>query len=343
MDKLSSIKANLRGDTGRLAVTYLLIILTLTLLFSAIIYGISSAQFDRPLPRSQLFGEVGFGSASRTDIQALFEQRAQEARLDLLASLAFLNIAVLAAGAVFSYILARRTLKPIEDVMSAQAQFVSDASHELRTPLTALQVTNEVALRKKKLTLTDAKELIRHNLDETIKLRMLSDALLGLAKQEVTVLTTEEIDIPTTLQALVNEVSPVAASKNISIRYVPQSLRAIVNEAALIQIVRIFIDNAIKYSPGGSTIELFTDKRGSDISIGVKDSGPGIERRYRQKIFDRFYRIDEARSSTETPGNGLGLAIAKAAAERNGYMITVDSTVGSGTIFAVHLKSEPAN
>ena len=146
---MQPILAKLNGDTGRLAATYLAIIMALTILFSGIIYSISSSQFDRPFSdRPQGSGAMQFDEFTRGSLQELLDERARQARAELLLSLIFLNIAVLLGGAVTSYVLARKTLEPIEAAMDSQAQFVSDASHELRTPLTALQLTNEVALRK---------------------------------------------------------------------------------------------------------------------------------------------------------------------------------------------------
>jgi len=139
---MDDIMKHLKGDTGRLAATYLAIIFGLTIVFSAVIYSISSARFDRPLPpRTQIGGMYYMNDSIRSGVQELFNDRADQARADLLVSLVVMNLAVLIGGAFFSYYLARKTLEPIETAMESQSRFVSDASHELRTPLTALQVT----------------------------------------------------------------------------------------------------------------------------------------------------------------------------------------------------------
>ena len=109
-------------------------------------------------------------------------ERDKRTRLSILGSLAIINVLVAAGGVALSHYLARRTLRPIEDAMDKQARFISDASHELSTPLTALQTSNEVALRKPKITEEKARDVFRRTTIETEKLRDLADTLLNLAK-----------------------------------------------------------------------------------------------------------------------------------------------------------------
>ncbi len=315
---MDTIANNLKGDTGRLAATYLAIIMALTLLFSGIIFAISSSQFNRPLPRGSATQQLRAGQNDY--LQTLFERRAQEARAELIASLLIFNTAVLIAGGVFSYVLARKSLQPIEAAMESQARFVSDASHELRTPLAALQVTNEVALRKKKLTVADAKELIGYNLSETIKLRDLSEALLGLARHNVDT-TKRDINIAEVVLDAVQTLQPLADEKHIVISHDVPALSLHANQSAMTQIVRILLDNAIKYSPEKSTVGIAAKKTDKDVTVSVVDEGVGIEQAHRSRIFDRFYRIDESRSSNNVSGSGLGLSIAKAIADRHGYRL----------------------
>ncbi len=313
----------------------------LTLVFSSVIYVISSSQFDRPLPpRSDIQSQIYlFNDGSRYSIQDLIEQRAAEARAELILSLIMLNLTVLIGGAILSYFLARKTLEPIEQVMEAQSQFVSDASHELRTPLTALQVTNEVALRKKKLNIDEAKELIEYNLAETIKLRNISEALLGLAKQQDSSDTSrEEFDIAPVVSSAVDSFAPLAKDKSITINQEISSKFVTANKPALEHIVRILLDNAVKYSPTDSTITIKAIDEDEHVVISVIDEGPGIASEHQTKIFDRFYRVDESRSSQHVEGSGLGLAIAKSVAVRHELGLSVRSSPGKGAEFAVRVS-----
>jgi hypothetical protein len=134
MRNISEILSNkVKGDTRRLAATYLVIIMGLTIIFSSVIYGISSSQFDRPLsprsPQSQQQMYQFNSNGQYYSIQDLIEKRADEARAELIGWLFILNLTVLIGGAFFSYFLARKTLEPIEAAMEAQSRFVSDASH----------------------------------------------------------------------------------------------------------------------------------------------------------------------------------------------------------------------
>lgn len=331
------ISSKVKGDTRRLAATYLVIIMGLTVIFSTVIYGISSSQFDRPLPPRTSQTQLYQFNNRYYSIQDLIEQRAEEARAELIAWLAVLNLTVLVGGAFLSYFLARKTLEPIEAAMEAQSQFVSDASHELRTPLTALQVTNEVALRKKKLTIGDAKELIEYNLAETIKLRNLSDALLGLAKQDNSDTSREQFDIAPIIESAVESFKPLAEGKSITIKQQASSAPVTANKPALEHIMRILVDNAIKYSPADSIITITAKQDESNMVIKVRDEGIGIAAKHQTKIFDRFYRVDESRSSQNVEGSGLGLAIAKSIAVRHGFGLSVHSTPGKGAEFSIRV------
>lgn len=327
---------SIKSPTGRLAATYLAIIMAMTLLFSVVIYAISSNQFDRPLPTRPAIQQ--FRDTQNEYLEELFEERAQQARAELLLSLGLLNIAVLIGGGIFSYYLARRTLKPIEAAMQAQSQFVSDASHELRTPLTALQTTNEVAYRKKKLSLKEAKEVISVTIDESIKLRDLTSALLSVVKNEQGDKTTESINLQNVVGDVLQTLVPNAQAKNISVEDNVAPLTVTANESAIRQIIKVFLDNAIAYSPNKSTINVTTDQQPTQTVVSVQDDGPGIDAAHHTKIFDRFYRVDDARS-TSSGGNGLGLAIAKTIADRHGYKLSVDSQPGSGSTFSLRIPT----
>lgn len=327
------------SDTRRLAATYLAIIMGLTLVFSSVIYTISASQFDRPLGRP---GQQNVSMLYQYDIQELLEQRAREARSELIASLVFLNVTVFVGGVLLSYALARKTLQPIEDAMEAQSRFVSDASHELRTPLTALQVTNEVALRKKKLSLTEAKELIEYNLSETIKLRNLSQALLGVAVQNegqgVGSVQQEQFSAQDSVRLVAESFMSLMKTK--SITFVPSSLdvQVTANKQAYENIIRILLDNAVKYSPNGATVSVTIERRNNQVITTISDTGPGIAKEHQTKIFDRFYRVDESRSSQNIEGSGLGLSIAKSIASQYGFGLSVRSAAAKGSDFSLSIS-----
>lgn len=318
--------------TARLAATYLAIMLLMSFSFSVAMYNVSSREFDRPAPRLDMGG--------RGDLHDIFHERAETGRHNLLVGLIILNSGVLLIGSVLSLWLARRSLEPIEAVMEAQSQFVSDASHELRTPLTAIRATNEVALRNPKLSLTAAKDVIAGNTEEVIKLQQLSDGLLNLAKQEhAAPLQLQAVALPDVVTTAINQVIPAAQAKKIQIHDQVGRLQVQADAAALTQILVILLDNAIKYGYQKGNVWLATQTRPGHVQLIVKDDGPGINAKDLPHIFRRFYRADIARTGSAQNGYGLGLPIAKSLASQIGAELHVSSKAGQGASFSMRLRA----
>lgn len=314
----------------RLALSYLAVIMTLSLVFSVIIYAITSAQLNRPLPpgeHAQQPPELIERQFSRR-----LEQRNSETRGSVIISLAALNGVMLLIGYWLSLLLARRTLAPIERAMRAQVQFVSDASHELRTPLTALMTTNEVALRKKTLDEKKVRAVFQRNIDEVEKLRKLTDNLLQLTQVDNQQIEKQAVDMAKLVRDTVDRYQPVANKKQVVLDMQVAPTKHTVAVTAVTQILGTLIDNAVKYSSSGSTVVIRLDGQ----TLSVVDQGIGIAKQDQAKIFDRFYRSDEARTRGRGSGYGLGLAIAKAVADKNGYQLSVKSELGQGSTFSLH-------
>lgn len=182
----------------RLALSYLAVIMTLSLAFSVIIYAITSAQLNRPLPPGEHAQQPP--EIIERQFSHRLEQRNSETRGSVIISLVVLNGVMLLVGYWLSLLLARRTLEPIERSIEQQAQFVSDASHELRTPLAALLLVNEIALRKSTLTEKKARQVLGQNVAEIKKLTELSNSLLDLAKSEGVVTDPELVNQPRLLK-----------------------------------------------------------------------------------------------------------------------------------------------
>ena len=153
----------LKHDVLRLAATYLAIIMIMSIGFSFLLFGVSRDELGR---RPREFGPDS--PFSGNSMQQYFDQREQESRQTLLIDLVLANVGMLLFGGVISYLLAERTLRPIEQNMAAQAQFVSDASHELRTPITAMRAETELTLTEPKLTLAQAKKQLESNILESL-------------------------------------------------------------------------------------------------------------------------------------------------------------------------------
>jgi signal transduction histidine kinase len=247
------------------------------------------------------------------------------------------NIWILIISGGLGYYLAGLTLKPIQTVMEDQKRFISDASHELRTPLTVIKTETEVSLRDKKLNLKNAKKQLISNLEETEKLKKLTDYLLCMGKNK----RLEKIDL--------NEVAKtVAGNFKYKINLDVKKVKIMFNKVAMEELLTILLDNAGKYNSKDGQITLsassslvgtdsFFKKKRVKIIIEVKDEGIGINKSDLPHIFNRFYRVDGSRTKNKVEGYGLGLAIAKNIVDTYKGKIEVDSEVGKGSVFRVVL------
>lgn len=273
----------------------------------------------------------------REQVKVLLDKRADEAKLGLLTSLLALNIGVLAFGAWFSLFLARRTMAPIEQAMEEQSRFVTDASHELRTPLTALQSMNEVALRRKKITDNDARELAANNVAEAAKLHALTSSLLGLVKSGTANAPLRPVKLQDAVSDAIAAIVAGAQAKSITVNDTVGNKTALADHDQLVQVLCILLDNAVKYSPPKSTITIAANEQGKKIQLLVRDTGSGISKTDLPHIFSRFYRSDTSRSKHAQTGYGIGLAIAKSISDSRGWDIAAKSEQGKGATFSLDL------
>lgn len=321
----------------KLAGLYLAIIMAISLFFSATIYQVSIQELERGLRRPLPVFSTGAPLPSQIRNE-LIQQRAdsyEEARDKIIAKLAFINSIIIVLGGCLSYYLALRTLKPIEDAHEAQSAFATNASHELRTPITAMRSENEVALMNPDLTLEEAKEQLQSNIEELEKLTALSEGLLQLAQIEGTEITKTPVAVKDIISPAIERLQTAADAKRITITVKgPQNVNAIGNQTALSEIIAVLLDNAIKYSPKGSTVRL-TVRAKDAVQIRVSDTGPGIPEQQQEHIFDRFYRADASRTKQQTSGYGLGLSIAMGLAKANDSSLSVTSVEGKGSTFTL--------
>ena len=334
-----------KSEVNRLTLSYLAVIMTLSLIFTGIIYLLSTASLNRPLLPSEEenssvsveapeFGEHSFENTFRKRL----ERRDNTTRMTIIYSLLGFNLGIFVIGIFVSRSLAKLTLAPIERAMMKQTQFIFDASHELKTPLTAMLVRNEVALRKKSLPEEKAREVIEKNIEEILKMKELTASMLDVARENGEPEKSTEISVPEFLAGLQEKLAPVARGRGAKIETemnLGKNLRASVAKNTLEQILTIFADNAMKYS-GEKIIYLRAGRRGKNVAFSVKDNGAGVKKEDQKRIFERFYQVDAARTRTEDKtSHGLGLAIAKNLAERQGYKIGLRSSEGRGAEFEV--------
>lgn len=230
------------------------------------------------------------------------------------------------------------TLERLENAFERLRRFTADASHELRTPLTAIQSVGEVALQEH-LDGEAYRDRIGSMLEETAHLTRLVEGLLLLTRADSGRLAVsfQEADIAGLVGNVVEDMRVLAEEKNQKLTLIAKDgLCARVDADLLRRAVVNILDNAVKYTPRGGAISVGLEERSGIATISVTDSGPGIAPEHREKVFGRFYRIDEARSR-EAGGAGLGLAIAKWAVEAMGGRIELESREGNGSAFRIVL------
>lgn len=319
--------------TLRLSAWYVLVLMTLSILFSTVLFQMATVEFDKVwAPRGQ--NEVRI-FLDNPDANELREQRIADSNARLVGGLVLFNLGVLIGGSALSYVLARRTLRPIEEAHDAQARFASDAAHELRTPLAVMQTEIEVSLRDAKATKADHQAVLASSLEEIERLRNLADRLLVLASQQELELGAVNLE-DAAMEALAHAV-PLAQAKSISVENAVGAGTARGHFESVVTVLGILLDNAIKYSPEKSGVTLTSTETDRSVVLAVADQGPGIALEEQEKIFERFYRVDSSRSSENVPGHGLGLSLARRLAEEMQGELRVVSEPGKGATFTLRL------
>ena len=233
------------------------------------------------------------------------------------------------------------TFSRLHESFEQLRRFTSDASHELRTPLTAMRSVGEVALQRP-LTPSDYREVIGSMLEEVDRLTRLVESLLTLTRGESGHIQPRRdvVDLKE-LMASVSEHLRVLAEEKEQVLTVNagSGVWATCDEALLRQGLVNLLDNAIKYTPRRGTICVATMKTtAGEAVLDVRDTGIGISAPHQKRIFERFYRVDQARSGAPR-GAGLGLAIARWAVEVNGGRIELESEEGKGSLFRIVLPA----
>jgi len=330
----------------KLTAWYLLIIMLISVSFSVVIYKVLTKEFERfeRLQRFRIerrfYNETHPSENIRGRFPLPFDpELIKETKNRLVLVLVFINAGILIISGGVGYFLAGRTLEPIKNMVDEQNRFISDSSHELRTPLTALKTSLEVALRDKSLTLENAKTVMGESIGEVNSLQSLSDELLQLAQYQKPNEYRQfaEIAISQIAAEALKKIAPITKQKSISILNKTKEDKLVGNRFALLDLLVILLDNAVKYSPKKSQVILESEKIDKQILISVKDEGVGISEKDLPHIFDRFYRSDNARQKSGEGGYGLGLSIAKKIVDLHHGTIAVESKLGKGSKFIIRL------
>jgi two-component system heavy metal sensor histidine kinase CusS len=212
-------------------------------------------------------------------------------------------------------------------------QFSDDIAHELRTPLSNLIGSADVALARERPP-DEYRDTIASMLEEGWRLQRMVDELLFLARADHPEgqLERTDLDAGEEAAAVADFFSALAAEKHVLLT-VEGSARVFANRSLLRRALGNLLPNAVRHTPAGGSVRVVVSEDGGGTRIEVRDSGIGIDGRHLPHLFDRFYRIDESRS---TEGTGLGLAIVKSIAALHGGTVTVVSEPGRGSVFTLH-------
>lgn len=221
----------------------------------------------------------------------------------------------------------------VKTAFEAQQHFVADAAHELRTPLAALRLQAQSLDRADN---PDARRVAVARLTAGIdRATRLVEQLLVLARQEATAAegaVSRPVDLADLARRTVADLAGVAAAKGVDLGVQQADPATVEGQPDALQILlRNLVDNAVKYTPGGGTVDISVQHEGQKIVVQVEDSGPGIPPEERERVFDRFYRV----AGSDAAGSGLGLAIIKAIAERHGATLALDASQRLGGLKAV--------
>lgn len=244
-------------------------------------------------------------------------------------------------GAEIGALLVLEDITELWRLERVRRDFVANLSHEIRTPVTSIKGYAETLLGEASRDPETLEQFLNVIVRQADRLSALVDDILSLATLERSEaakdIPFDDISVLSSLEEAVRVCSPKAAARGIEIHVdCAKDIRAVANASLLEQAVINLLDNAIKYSEAGSRVDIQSVQSGEEIVLSVRDTGCGISEEDLSRIFERFYRVDRARSRA-LGGTGLGLSIVKHIATLHGGRVSVESVLGKGSCFAIHL------
>jgi two-component system phosphate regulon sensor histidine kinase PhoR len=242
------------------------------------------------------------------------------------------------------YVVVMHDVTDIRQLETVRRDFVANVSHELRTPVSIIRANSETLIDGAVSDPVHGPRLLEALHRNAERLSRLIDDLLDLARLEADhyQLEIDELSVQVAVRKAVDAVERAAEARDIRVEIdVDPALRVRADEKALDQILVNYLDNAVKYTPGGGTVRVSAHRRADRVRIDVTDDGPGIAPQHRQRIFERFYRVDPGRSR-DMGGTGLGLSIVKHLADALDGDAGMDPAQPRGSTFWVALPGAQA-
>ncbi|MBO5356500.1 MAG: HAMP domain-containing histidine kinase [Clostridia bacterium] len=254
----------------------------------------------------------------------------------------FIGLSVVLSAMCIFYFISRKladvVVKPAEEAWKNQKRFVADASHDLKTPLTVIMANNEIMLSHPDSTIDQMSKWLDSTKIEGEHMRELINQMLDLAKSEIlsSTLKLQEANISELTEKIALQLEPIAYEKNVGIETeITENIFLESDSNEYMRLLRILVDNAIKYAPKDTKILIGLRAEKKSIVLYINNKGDVIPKEELKHIFERFYRSDSARTKG---GFGLGLSIAKNIVTALNGEITASSNETDGTTFTVRLK-----
>ena len=224
----------------------------------------------------------------------------------------------------------------LQKTETARRRFVSDASHELKTPLAAIRLLSDSILQSDNIDMDTTREFVGDIEQEAERLSRITEDLLRLTRLDSGVMeSAAAVDVLPVLEQVMRMVSLLAQDKGVDLTYqAGEGCTVLAARDEVHQVIYNLADNAVKYTPAGGTVQVRLWKEGEEVLLQVADNGTGIPEEDLPKIFDRFYRVDKARSRA-AGGTGLGLAIVRDTVQRRGGSVSVANAPDGGAVFTV--------
>ncbi len=331
----------------KLTFSYLAIITIIVVILSSSVYSFHVMEVRRSVhhfterlelrpPPGAFEGAIVPQITVVPELPRSFERSLMDYAEDLRRSIIIGDIITIIVAGALSFLLAGRTLRPIKEMLDRQSRFFANATHDLRTPLAVMTTEDEVALRRKTIDDTAARELLNSNLEELRRMSTMVEQMRILSRAQAgghggRPATKDELDLATISRNAVSKMTRRAGELGITIVGDPIEEAVIRgNRESFERALFNVIENAIAYTPSGGSVTVAVKRNGTHVELSVHDTGIGIPAKDLPHITEPFYRADEARSAN-TGGSGLGLTIVADIVSTHGGTLNIESEPNAGT------------